>query len=124
MEGPCWKSSPLSLMNCGLGVVNVTMLIIMRASSPLYFDSWREALEHLPSVWGPPFSLELCAICLADLEPGEDVCRTPCGHDFHRICLEDWVWTRGHMCAECPLCREGLVVPNVTHQGSADPLLQ
>ena len=30
-----------------------------------------------------------CFCSLQELAGGEDLCRTPCGHDFHRDCLED-----------------------------------
>ena len=46
---------------------------------------------------------ELCAICLGDLEPGEQVKRVSvCMHRYHGACVEAWI--RVHN--TCPLCRE------------------
>lgn len=46
-----------------------------------------------------------CVICMADIDP-EDAQRvsTPCGHKFHRICLEQWMDVK----MECPTCRTTL----------------
>ncbi|KQJ98784.1 probable E3 ubiquitin-protein ligase XERICO [Brachypodium distachyon] len=43
-----------------------------------------------------------CRVCLASFEPESVVNRLPCGHLFHRDCLEKWL---GYDNATCPLCR-------------------
>ncbi|NP_001167698.2 E3 ubiquitin-protein ligase ATL41 [Zea mays] len=48
-----------------------------------------------------------CAVCLAELEPGEKARALPrCGHRFHIECIG--AWFRGN--ATCPLCRADVVV--------------
>ena len=46
-----------------------------------------------------------CPICLCELSGDETVCVPPCGHAFHKSCLQMWV-TRGNI--GCPLCRKVL----------------
>ncbi|CAL9043057.1 unnamed protein product [Musa banksii] len=43
-----------------------------------------------------------CRVCLARFEPESVVNRLPCGHLFHKACLETWL---DHRHATCPLCR-------------------
>ncbi|KAM0837744.1 hypothetical protein ACQ4PT_061429 [Festuca glaucescens] len=43
-----------------------------------------------------------CRVCLAKFEPESVVNRLPCGHLFHRACLETWL---DYDHATCPLCR-------------------
>uniref|UniRef100_A0A0E0K0T5 RING-type domain-containing protein n=1 Tax=Oryza punctata TaxID=4537 RepID=A0A0E0K0T5_ORYPU len=46
-----------------------------------------------------------CAICLADLEPGERVRVLPkCNHGFHVRCVDRWLLAR----STCPTCRQPL----------------
>lgn len=47
-----------------------------------------------------------CSVCLTRFEPNSEVNRLPCGHFFHKGCLEKWLeyWN-----ATCPLCRAPLV---------------
>ncbi|CAO2203352.1 unnamed protein product [Urochloa humidicola] len=48
-----------------------------------------------------------CAVCLAELEPGEKARALPrCGHRFHAECID--AWFRGN--ATCPLCRADVIV--------------
>ncbi len=42
-----------------------------------------------------------CMVCLMDFEDGEEVRRLPCGHRFHRGCVDEWL-TRS---VECPICK-------------------
>lgn len=50
---------------------------------------------------------ETCSICLADYEADEDLCRLPCGHDFHDQCIS--IWIENH--SKCPLCNLDLNKP-------------
>ncbi|XP_064939406.1 probable E3 ubiquitin-protein ligase XERICO [Musa acuminata AAA Group] len=43
-----------------------------------------------------------CRVCLARFEPESMVNRLPCGHLFHKACLETWL---DYHHATCPLCR-------------------
>lgn len=42
-----------------------------------------------------------CAVCLANLEEGEEARSLPCGHTFHRPCIDSWL-CKSH---QCPVCR-------------------
>ncbi|CAO2184776.1 unnamed protein product [Urochloa humidicola] len=59
-----------------------------------------------------------CAVCLAELEPGEKARALPrCGHRFHAECID--AWFRGN--ATCPLCRADVVVATVAPASAAAP---
>ncbi|KAF0913828.1 hypothetical protein E2562_024913 [Oryza meyeriana var. granulata] len=47
-----------------------------------------------------------CRVCLVRFEPEAVVNRLPCGHLFHRACLETWL---DYDHATCPLCRSRLL---------------
>ncbi|EES14320.1 hypothetical protein BDA96_07G235500 [Sorghum bicolor] len=49
-----------------------------------------------------------CRVCLVRFEPESVVNRLPCGHLFHRACLETWL---DYDHATCPLCRHRLLPP-------------
>jgi len=55
----------------------------------------------------------VCAICLAELEPGERVRVLPkCNHGFHVRCVDRWLLAR----STCPTCRQPLF--GAPHKGS------
>ncbi|BAF24035.1 probable E3 ubiquitin-protein ligase XERICO [Oryza sativa Japonica Group] len=58
-----------------------------------------------------------CRVCLARFEPESVVNRLPCGHLFHRACLEKWL---DYDHATCPLCRHRLL-PATTESPSPSP---
>ncbi|OIW20919.1 hypothetical protein TanjilG_25091 [Lupinus angustifolius] len=47
-----------------------------------------------------------CTVCLTEFEPKSEINRLPCGHIFHKVCLEKWLdyWN-----ITCPLCRTPLM---------------
>ncbi|RYR47039.1 hypothetical protein HN51_024733 [Arachis hypogaea] len=47
-----------------------------------------------------------CCVCLSQFEPESEINRLPCGHLFHKVCLEKWLdyWN-----ITCPLCRNPLM---------------
>ena len=47
-----------------------------------------------------------CSICLCEMKK-RDTHTTPCGHAFHKACLDTWT---AHNKNTCPLCRASLVV--------------
>lgn len=51
---------------------------------------------------------EHCAVCLAEVEEGEEIGELRCSHIFHQLCLESWIRLK-HM--TCPLCRGSLAPP-------------
>lgn len=44
----------------------------------------------------------LCAFCLDDMKIGEELCRLPCMHTFHRRCVHAWL-ARDRRCMLCRL---------------------
>lgn len=73
----------------------------------------RKALRAMPTlVYSAGLQLQQaaspnpeCAICLADLEPGERVRVLPkCNHGFHVRCVDRWLLAR----STCPTCRQSL----------------
>jgi len=44
---------------------------------------------------------ESCAICMCDYEQQDEYRVLPCGHDFHKGCIDQWLKKK----ALCPLCR-------------------
>jgi len=118
LRQPCRDEAPIAFGNAELGVWIVGVLMLLRSAMPATCDGWRGPLEHLNRPPGPTFSMAQCAICLADLQGSEDVCRTQCGHDLHRDCLEEWVLSRRFRNAGCPLCRKPINMPN--GRGPAD----
>ncbi|XP_059644899.1 E3 ubiquitin-protein ligase RHA2A-like [Cornus florida] len=46
-----------------------------------------------------------CAVCLCEIEEGDEIRELKCAHLFHRVCLDRWVEYR-HI--TCPLCRDSL----------------
>ena len=56
---------------------------------------------------------EECPICLCDFEHGEELRRLPCGHFFHRECVDRWVLAKRTDATRssrpqivCPLCHQ------------------
>ena len=51
-----------------------------------------------------------CAICLQDLEDGDEICwshNPECFHAFHSKCIESWLIQKD----ECPCCRKNYMMP-------------
>ncbi|KAM0915507.1 hypothetical protein ACQ4PT_010805 [Festuca glaucescens] len=43
-----------------------------------------------------------CCVCISRFRDGEEIRRLPCGHAFHRVCVDRWL----ALCRRtCPLCR-------------------
>jgi hypothetical protein len=45
-----------------------------------------------------------CLICLVDYENGDEVRTLPCGHDFHKECVDSWLYNH----SSCPACRSSI----------------
>lgn len=45
-----------------------------------------------------------CLVCQCQYEEGEKVRVLPCGHQFHKDCIEQWLLTKDH----CPYCRQSI----------------
>lgn len=55
---------------------------------------------------------ETCAICLEDYEIGDKLRILPCQHEFHTVCIDQWLMTRRPF---CPVCKRD------ANTKSADP---
>ena len=62
-----------------------------------------ERLEH-SVVLQDDSALDSCPICYDEFVGGDACARTPCGHAFHRTCIQRWL----HRSATCPVCRRVL----------------
>ncbi|XP_058112802.1 probable E3 ubiquitin-protein ligase XERICO [Magnolia sinica] len=80
-------------------------------SEPLEFPPFTDEFRcRVPSIrFGSCFrcpSDHDCSVCLTRFEPDSEINRLPCGHFFHKGCLEKWLeyWN-----TTCPLCRTPVV---------------
>lgn len=62
---------------------------------------------------------DLCAICIDNLEPENDIRALPCHHVFHADCITPWLTTRR---AICPLCKKDLFVYSFENMGIELPI--
>lgn len=51
-----------------------------------------------------------CTICLDDFVPGDCVKELPCGHMYHKACIDPWLLTKSSL---CPLCKQNIMGANV-----------
>ncbi|KAH9500017.1 hypothetical protein Btru_076172 [Bulinus truncatus] len=47
-------------------------------------------------------SASRCSICLHDYQIGDEIRILPCGHEFHKTCVDEWL----KKAPTCPICRE------------------
>ncbi|KAG5551421.1 hypothetical protein RHGRI_009741 [Rhododendron griersonianum] len=59
-----------------------------------------------------------CSVCLTEFEPNAEINDLPCGHLFHKNCLEKWLryWN-----VTCPLCRTPSSEPTEPYADSFAP---
>ena len=73
-------------------------------------------VEYVPSPLTPK---DPCSICLEALgstyTSGADILTQPCGHAFHKSCLEQWRYRTPGRFATCPLCRTIFSDSDVTY---------
>lgn len=50
---------------------------------------------------GPPSKIEPCCICQEEYVTGDDIGMLDCGHDFHTICIKQWLKQKNL----CPICK-------------------
>lgn len=51
-----------------------------------------------------PGESESCAICLLEFEREDAIRTTPCRHQYHRECIDNWCEAK----MSCPICRRQL----------------
>ncbi|CAE8619660.1 unnamed protein product [Polarella glacialis] len=49
---------------------------------------------------------ETCSVCIGDYELSEIARTLPCGHSFHKSCIDIWLGRTGY----CPICRKPVLV--------------
>lgn len=69
---------------------------------------WEKARENpcCHEVPGGGFSVDLCSVCLDPILKDWEC--LPCGHRFHRGCLDEW--SKSAQKLSCPLCRSDYMV--------------
>jgi len=48
-----------------------------------------------------PDSVNMCAICISEIEGDDPITELPCGHCYHSTCVHSWL----RQSATCPMCR-------------------
>jgi len=70
----------------------------------------------------PPFTDyyggENCVICLCDFEAGELITVLPCGHGYHKECIEPWLISKS---ALCPICKTSILPSGASGAIGATP---
>ena len=77
-------------------------------SAPRESGASDDALARMPTrVFSETDSAETptCAVCMCDAEAGDTLRRLPCGHEFHKTCVDRWL--AGHR--TCPMCKSDVV---------------
>jgi hypothetical protein len=81
-------------------------------SAPRESGAGDDALARMPTrVFSAPDARSLnaetptCAVCMCDAEAGDTLRRLPCGHEFHKTCVDRWL--AGHR--TCPMCKSDVV---------------
>ncbi|KAI8147701.1 hypothetical protein BJV82DRAFT_596591 [Fennellomyces sp. T-0311] len=63
---------------------------------------------------------DACVICLDEFSSGDTVRKLPCGHEYHRECIDPWLTIKS---ASCPLCKHdcSLDVPKAASDVDMEP---
>jgi len=51
----------------------------------------------------------ICAICLSEYGPTEDIRFLPCKHHFHSICVDTWLFSN----KVCPFCKQEIITSKI-----------
>ncbi|KAH0625832.1 hypothetical protein JD844_034130 [Phrynosoma platyrhinos] len=53
---------------------------------------------------------DLCVICMADYEAGDQLKILPCGHAYHNTCINTWLLIQPRGGKTCPICKQKINV--------------
>lgn len=67
----------------------------------------QEVTSETPVLVSDPAAPLTCAICLDEMNAGQEARLLPCSHFFHQDCVDDWLLTRHK---SCPVCRQVVIV--------------
>ena len=68
-----------------------------------------------------------CTICLEDFKPGDKLKVLPCGHEYHKDCIEPWLLEKSSL---CPLCKQNITAgadfhsPRASGESGSSPRLE
>merc|ERR1712098_158267 len=54
-----------------------------------------------------PHDESCCSVCLCGYNSLSEKCTTPCGHSFHKLCIDSWLERKEN----CPICRKFVDAP-------------
>lgn len=126
---PCPGLYRLSLAVISTAVARLLMtLIVFYHSFPPRFQgvqpppkprgALQEMIDTLPVIQYDPDKFDSgsetqCAVCLSEFVLHDSLRRLPCGHSFHRACIDKWL-KRNKV---CPLCLRDIEAPPPTNKG-------
>ncbi|RRT69007.1 hypothetical protein B296_00021848 [Ensete ventricosum] len=62
--------------------------------------------KHSLATLGVSMEHEPCCICQEEYVEGEDLGTLDCGHDFHSVCIKQWLMHKNL----CPICKNTALV--------------
>ncbi|ORX82863.1 hypothetical protein BCR32DRAFT_278507 [Anaeromyces robustus] len=65
-------------------------------------SSYSEIYNHLSFNPDASSSAEICAICIDQYQLNDELRKLPCGHEFHKDCIDSWMLTSSVL---CPICK-------------------
>ena len=63
------------------------------------------------------------SICISGYRDDGKCSMLPCGHIFHRKCIEQWLQSGRTACGDCPMCKEPILHPGGALQEEVDSAL-
>tara|TARA_R110000796_G_scaffold42864_2_gene105599 strand:+ start:2396 stop:2812 length:417 start_codon:yes stop_codon:yes gene_type:complete len=95
------------LFESQLGIYNETDLLIFNEEMPEEMDEHLQ--KFISDLYKKSKSYVECSICL-EVITAETLETTPCGHNFHKDCLNKLKQTKevGKKTVPCPMCRKDL----------------
>ena len=90
MGGKLFKSDKISTSYNAISI-DISDNVILPGIVCAYYDGLSENLNT-----------DECSICSVEYKPGVNINILPCNHNFHRICINQWITQH----KSCPNCRK------------------